>query len=79
MKNEHTFLRDNELVCERCGDRFVPQLPAPIDEFVAVTRAFVDLHQFCKPLTAIDGLLATMPKAEPSDKPLPTASRNTIA
>ena len=35
-------------VCKRCGERLVFQLPMRITVFVAMTRAFVKVHSFCK-------------------------------
>ena len=38
-----------ELRCERCGDTYLPTLPAPMNVYIAICNAFVRGHRACKP------------------------------
>jgi hypothetical protein len=41
------------IVCTRCGERFVMELPIAVTIMVAIVRGFVKLHRYCvqRPLT----------------------------
>ena len=39
---------DNLFKCVHCGQTYKPALPAPIDIFVAMTNAFIKMHENCK-------------------------------
>jgi hypothetical protein len=42
-------LRDlGELRCERCGKIYQPALPAPINVYLAICKAFTRDHRHCK-------------------------------
>ncbi len=35
-------------VCERCGQRYVFELPMSITQFCRLSKAFIELHRDCK-------------------------------
>jgi len=37
-----------ELVCERCGLSYQPNLPAPINVYLAIVKAFAEDHRKCE-------------------------------
>ena len=37
-----------ELRCERCGHSYRPAMPAPINVYLAICKAFTSEHRKCK-------------------------------
>jgi len=37
------------LLCMRCGKSYQPALPAPINVYIAICKAFTSDHRRCKP------------------------------
>jgi hypothetical protein len=38
----------NQMFCERCGDTYKPELPCPIDMFLAMIKSYRRLHKSCR-------------------------------
>lgn len=51
MKADHVVLdpATQAFHCKRCGDRYVPTLPAPVTMYVGMMKVFVQQHRHCKP------------------------------
>lgn len=45
----HVVLQGSDFVCQNCGSRYTPALPAPINVATAMMNAFVKDHANCKP------------------------------
>jgi hypothetical protein len=43
------LLDGGKLMCVRCGAEYGPELPAPMDVFLAIMKAFTKSHRNCKP------------------------------
>lgn len=39
--------KTQEFVCKRCGERFLPPLPMPINQYVMLSEAFSQKHRAC--------------------------------
>lgn len=50
MNTGHVIIdsKTQEFVCCCCKMRYLPNLPAPITLYIAMTQAFVEEHRHCK-------------------------------
>ena len=44
---DHVYMQGPAFFCAHCGQRYVMNLPCPIDVVVAACQAYVDLHADC--------------------------------
>lgn len=51
MNADHVVvdMKTQEFTCTHCGQRYLPNLPSPINLYVAISQAFVKSHRRCKP------------------------------
>lgn len=49
----HVVMQGSDFVCQHCGSRYTPSLPAPINVATAMMQAFVKDHTNCKAPTEL--------------------------